>query len=192
MPVKHCRGLSLLEILVAVGVVMILVSLLLPVIANARQEAYRTRSLTNLRQIYLGLMLYREDADAKADFGAAIDMGLPEALMSSEVYLKVVPSKQVWRSPCCCHKDSSSGHPDYVRYKTDYWEAFHTQDTWATYSTKWLGDAVLVGDYHCNERDLDLYSPWAPVRGLGVRLSGKAETRNRQIRIADLEAFWNF
>src|SRR4051812_43926534 len=52
------RGFTLVELLAVVGVIAVLISLLLPALNRAREHARRVQCGSNLRQIYLGAMMY--------------------------------------------------------------------------------------------------------------------------------------
>ncbi len=60
-PRARSGGFTLVELLVVVAAVAILASLLLPALAAARQRALATRSLSNVRQLGLGMNLYALD-----------------------------------------------------------------------------------------------------------------------------------
>lgn len=57
-PVRRCYAFSLLELLVAIGVVAVLASILVAVSQHARQEAQAAQCLNHLRQAGAGLLLY--------------------------------------------------------------------------------------------------------------------------------------
>jgi prepilin-type N-terminal cleavage/methylation domain-containing protein len=53
-------GFTLVELLVVIAIIAALIGLLLPAVQSARQSARRTQSLTNLKQIGLGLQLHHD------------------------------------------------------------------------------------------------------------------------------------
>jgi prepilin-type N-terminal cleavage/methylation domain-containing protein len=65
---NHTRGFTLIEILVVIGVLTILAGLLLPVLAQARDTARRTRCLSSLRQLALAHQAYVQDNDEALPF----------------------------------------------------------------------------------------------------------------------------
>jgi prepilin-type N-terminal cleavage/methylation domain-containing protein/prepilin-type processing-associated H-X9-DG protein len=54
------RGFTLVELLVVIGIIAVLVSLLLPSLVKARQQADALVCESNLRQIYIGSLLYSQ------------------------------------------------------------------------------------------------------------------------------------
>lgn len=58
MKIRH--GMSLIEVLVAVSIIGVLISLLLPAVQNARETARRTACLNNFRQVGIGMHNYHD------------------------------------------------------------------------------------------------------------------------------------
>ena len=60
---KKIKGFTLIELLVVIAIIAILASMLLPVLARAREEGRRTACKNNLRQIGLALSMYAQSWD---------------------------------------------------------------------------------------------------------------------------------
>jgi prepilin-type N-terminal cleavage/methylation domain-containing protein/prepilin-type processing-associated H-X9-DG protein len=64
-------GFTLIELLVVIGVIGVLVALLLPAIAAAKERARRVACLSNVRQFVLGTQLYGSDHADRLPSGAS-------------------------------------------------------------------------------------------------------------------------
>jgi prepilin-type N-terminal cleavage/methylation domain-containing protein len=60
---RHARGFTLIELLVVIAIIAILAAMLLPVLARAKMQAWKTQSMNNLKQLQLGAKMYANDND---------------------------------------------------------------------------------------------------------------------------------
>src|ERR1700732_1625349 len=59
----HSRrnAFTLIELLVVIAIIAILAAILFPVFARAREKARQTSCLSNMKQLAMGVLMYRQD-----------------------------------------------------------------------------------------------------------------------------------
>ena len=67
------NGFTLIELLVVIAIVAILAAILFPVFAQARNKARQTACISNIRQNWLALTMYRSDYDNIYPYGIDFD-----------------------------------------------------------------------------------------------------------------------
>jgi len=84
------KGFTLIELLVVIAIIAILAAILFPVFAKAREKARQASCLSNMKQLGMAMVMYKDDYDQKYP-GAYVgpyspSLGDPSANGGSETY----------------------------------------------------------------------------------------------------------
>ena len=67
------QGFTLIELLVVIAIIAILAALLLPALASAKESARSAKCLSNMRQVGLGIYMYKDDHEDHLPFAGSTD-----------------------------------------------------------------------------------------------------------------------
>jgi len=127
------QGFTLIELLVVIAIIAILAAILFPVFAKAREKARQSSCSSNLKQIGLAMMQYRQDYDETTPWhvnGAAWTTGIDSTSYWGVFYTPYTKSQQIFRCPSASSTDdmglgaaavlnSTYGLSAYYENKTD-------------------------------------------------------------------------
>ncbi|RYG22024.1 prepilin-type N-terminal cleavage/methylation domain-containing protein [bacterium] len=103
---RNRKAFTLIELLVVIAIIAILAAILFPVFAQAKRAAKKTVDLSNMKQLILGVEMFKADWDGnypKAWFNDEIGMqmtGIPDPFWGWDyAIMPYVKSKDLYQSP---------------------------------------------------------------------------------------------
>lgn len=130
-------GFTLVELLVVIGIVSLLMGILLPSIAGARESARSVASLSNLRQLGIALIAYRDEHKGFYPRHSSPSSQVPRTRWADDIY-PYMRNTEVYMSP-------NLGDDERVRMNKPF---AHTVDP--TTGAAIAGQTVYFGGYGYN------------------------------------------
>lgn len=129
---REVRGFTLIELLVTVAIIAILIGVLLPSLAMARQAGRNVSCLSNLRQAYVVLRTYADDHDGRGPAIGEPYLKLPNWALVVQQSVRDVPVGQSYTKDSVLVCASAT--------------AFYGRDMLRTYAMNATGHAGQPGD----------------------------------------------
>ena len=156
--------MTLVEMLTVIAIIGVVAAISFPVFSGAKKSAYERQTVSDLKQISLAAMIYRENWK-KTDYGDMVSMGLPED------YTAMLGTRTI-RPPL-----SDADYP-YYYYRPLPKEIERLPETWEQGSMRYGDQTMLVCDQWLEGRDaqsgwLRATVPSLPNQVWGVNLGGQ-------------------
>jgi prepilin-type N-terminal cleavage/methylation domain-containing protein len=171
---RTSRGLTLIEVLVCVSIIAVVAAITYPVVANAKDSALKTKSISNMRQVHLALEIYAQENNGTPT-GTMESMGLPpwpSAQYLGEGVRELYPPRR------------PTVNWTFYAYNPLPTEVDKRDPTWAQYTAECGTSAVLIWDPFFNPprtEDFDMYwkDPYVRKFAMGITVSGSLVRKTR-------------
>lgn len=114
---KHChRGLSLIELLVCISMIVLLVALLLPTHSAAQESSRAAQCMAKLKQIGIGQEAYSQEFKGFFALASYLNASTGDDLIwpltgKPQNYMQINPQDRSWSGPFMCPTYTSSSRP---------------------------------------------------------------------------------
>lgn len=168
---KRNRGFTITELVVTIGIIMIVAAITFPVFRRIHAASVRSNCISNLRQIGLGIALYRESFDGAA-VGTPAQMGLPRdpvALIETQYVQPLLFLS--------CGGIAENGASYAFNFPFDSYP-IEMHKFWAEYVRKHGEASILMNDTN-HQPSLPRNRTWELWTGLGLQLDNAVIVRTR-------------
>ena len=165
------RGFTILEVLICCAIIALIAVLAVPAIASAKLGALKSTTKSNLRQVNLALMLYREESQPP-DTGNLYELGLPP---HAEI-VRMIDERGL-QPP---RKAPFPGWNFYYLLIPDPDHASaQVQTMWRTYNEGCGARSAYLADMTWSEVSIEDSSPYLTKHAIGITLDGSLVDRRR-------------
>lgn len=169
------KGLTFIEVVVAISILAILVAVTLPIIDSSKRRSRQVTCQSNLRQMHSAIELYRSDWSGQA-YGNLYQMGLPpQPLMDTLPVVRLLDCNGEGRPNYHAH-----GGLSYMYVPTPPGRDTWFRQEWTKYLAEQNEQAILAFDLYHNPPNLNVGSPGNIKTALAIRLSGAAVTQRKR------------
>lgn len=165
---KRQQGITLVEILVVISILIILTTILLPVAKGVKARAKVSSSQARLRQIYVAASLYQQDWSTGVSVGNASQLGLPTFSGWVQNWLDL--DDEVRKSPC-------QGMNPYRGHYTYLW-APDDAKIWVEFLEDYGDQMYMVQDRACNDSNVEVSLNVSHKFGLAVFMNGSIKVKS--------------
>lgn len=107
----HHSGFTLVELLVVIGIIALLISILLPALGKAREQAKSMKCKSNMRSIYQACMFFANDTKGRLPRGAKVE----DTFTGFGVNAGIAEERYAWFMAGDGSNNVSAGHADFDR-----------------------------------------------------------------------------
>jgi len=173
------KGFTLIELLTCLAIVATVAAITLPAFSSAKRSAQVSHALSNLRQLYVAVALYRSDHGGDGVYGDPDEMGLPACGIpeAPEPIDQIIDAHlDLVQSPC-------GTNPTW--FKPMPWNPWQTRPimdliyrpcdraTYGAYAARYRSNSLLFYDINCDFPGVPYDNPDFEHRGLAVLVEGQ-------------------